>query len=133
MRVADIDAHSVWVGPLIFFTLALVAVVHTSSSTLKPEEEYNLTHPLHTSGDIPTFLLHTLAYYIACFAVTCLLILCTLIILLLAMLCIEVIIGAFHFARSYHTQRFQRLETTLSQEAQDLQRLDTYCDSWNYR
>jgi hypothetical protein len=138
MRLPTADAHTLWVGPLIFFMMAFVTLVHTSTNNMQQSSEFNATHPLFDTADVASFILHSLAYYIACFAITCLLLICAAMILGLAMLVMELLIGAYYIVRSHQAQRFQRAYTAQHQSqpaGHELQGSDAYChgDSWNYR
>ena len=119
-----------WAGLL--FTIIQIMVVHSSTAMIfKDVRSQNTTHPLLDTTNLPAFLLHSLAYYIACFATTVFLLICAAIILVLATMSMELIAEAFHaisglLARSWRDRARQQSDP-------DAEVLDTYCDSWNYR
>jgi hypothetical protein len=111
---------------IIFFTLTLVMVVHTSTAMIfKHDGAANVTHPLLDSTDMPAFILHSLAYYIACVATTVFLLICAAITMGLAMLLMEIIAEGLTLLSSIRTVRpLQRGDTEQN---------DPDCDPWNYR
>ena len=112
---------------IIFFSLTLVIVVHNSTVMIFKDHHANtnFTHPLLDPTDVPAFLLHNLAYYIACIATTVFLLICMAIAMGLVTMIIEIATEAFVFLRSIRTVRpLQRGEAEQN---------DPECDSWNYR
>lgn len=130
MHREQIEIHLIWGAGSLVFMITLIMVASASSSiVLREEHNGNSTHYIIDTSDFPDVIIHTIAYYIACFATTMFLLICALIILSLATLVMELLVEAFHFLRSRHEQRVSRRQ----QDEQVSERLDTYCDSWNYR
>jgi hypothetical protein len=106
--------------------MTLVMVVHISTIMIFSEHNgANVTHPLLDPTDISAFMIHSLAYSIACVATTVFLLICAAIILGITTILMELLAEAFQFLRSIRTVRpLQRSHTEPN---------DTESDSWNYR
>ena len=133
MHTTNTDTRHVWcVGSVLAFTLTLVMVVHASTATLYADtRDANTTHPLIDVTDLPAFLLHGLAYYIACISTTVFLLLCAAIILGLATMLMELLAESLLWVHSFNGWR----STPISPQGREIpgEHLDTYCDSWNYQ
>jgi hypothetical protein len=124
------DARFIWGAGSLGFMLTLVMVANASSSIVfKQEHDGNSTSYTIDTSDLPEFLLHSLAYYVACFATTVFLLICALIILSLATLVMELLVELFHFILTRRAERAHMQQ----EQAQANENLDIYCDSWNYR
>ena len=130
MRGTDTDTSQVWIGiALIVFTMTLVMVAHASTAMIfKDNGAINVTHPLLDTTNIPAFLMHSLAYYFACFATTMFLLICAAIILAMATMLMELLAEAFTMLQCLLTERSRR-----QREEQDATDHDKACYTWNYK
>jgi len=124
------ETNLVWGAGSLIFMLTLLMVASASSSILLKEERIgNSTSYVIDASDLPEFLLHSIAYYIACFVTTMFLLICALIILALATLVMELLVEAFEYVLARRAERAWRQQ----EQAQQAEHLDIHCDSWNYR
>jgi hypothetical protein len=136
MRTTDTGLTCPWVlGGGLFFTMTLTLVVHSSTAVIFSDtKQRNITHPLLDTADIAALVLHSVAYYIACFATTVFLLFCAAIILVLATMCMELSAEGFYIlscmVRSWRLRRERGSQPIPEKAYEDT---DTYCDSWNYR
>lgn len=133
MRGDASETSHVWmVWTVLLFTMTLVMVVHSSTAMIFIDRRRdNGTHPLLDTTNMPALILHSLAYYLACFATTVFLLICAAIILGLATMAMELAVELYYLAR--HLLERSRRERTRPQADSDEEVLDMYCDSWNYR
>ena len=130
MHREQTETHLVCGAGSLMFMLTLIMVANASSSIVfKEERNGNSTKYIIDTSDRPEFILHGLAYYIACLVTTMFLLICALIILSLATLVMELLAELVHYVFAHRAERARgQREQAQANEIQDL-----YCDSWNYR
>ena len=135
MHRPETDRCYVWLTVNAVFMITLIMVIHSSSAMIYKKGNPNggdTPPPLFDTSDLSAFILHGVAYYIACFATTAFLLICATIILALATMCLDLLAEAFHATQRFLVQAKrgrERQQTETDAEAYN----DTYSDTWNYR
>lgn len=139
MRVAPADSSTFLLNvTLLVFTMTLVLSLHSEKTTPSPSltQSEKDSHSLHDTSDLSELILHTLAYFISCFAVTVFLLICAAIILGMATVLMEMVVEAFRSTyQMVHDARSRRERARRMHEAESsTEPLDDICsDTWNYR
>jgi hypothetical protein len=135
MHRPEIDRCRVWLTMNAIFMATLIMVIHSSSAMIYKKgnpDGGNTPPPLFDTSDLTAFILHSVAYYIACFATTIFLLICAAIILAMATMCLDLLAEAFHATQLFLVQaRRERERQVLETDAEAYD--DTYCDTWNSR
>jgi hypothetical protein len=142
MRTTDTGLSCPWVfGTVLLFTMTLTMVVHSSTAVIFTDKKPgNYTHTLIDTQDLSVLILHSVAYYFACFATTVFLLMCAAIILGLATICMEFAEEGFYITRgimeAWQNKRDRHRQQMTEKEHGDTDTetdTDTNCDTWNSR